>query len=141
MIGETQKMQRTVFAFLTGPSVEQRRHLMKALKHLWHVLAIVLVPPLLLAVICATTVGLILFVRLQAAGDPFLVRQILLLLVVSTGLILSVIAYTTTVVFGLRKIRVWHEQKLIRKARAATWGLGITALLVLLPFLYLIFLH
>lgn len=116
-------------------------HVLRAWQHLWPVLAMLLIPLLLLAGISAGTVGLIILVRAWTAGDTFLVRQLYLLLVVSTGLILAVATYTITIVFALRKIHAWHELNQTGKAHGATWGLGFTALVVSLPLLLALFLH
>ncbi|HJT59017.1 MAG TPA: hypothetical protein VJ761_21090 [Ktedonobacteraceae bacterium] len=107
-------------------------------QHLRHVLAAILVP-LLLAASSAAVLGLIVLVRIWTAGDTFSVRQLVLLLVVSLGFILSVATYTMATVFALRRIRAWHELNQSAKAYWATWGLGFTALVVPLPVLLAIF--
>ncbi len=120
-----------------GPGADQpvahRQRLAQAWQHLWHLAAVILGPLLLLAAISAGTLGLIVLVRAWTASDAFFVRQLSLLLVVSFGLLLAVLSYTLSIVFALRKIRAWHESNQTRKAIGATWGLGFTALMVLLP--------
>ncbi|HET9918682.1 MAG TPA: hypothetical protein VFQ30_02485 [Ktedonobacteraceae bacterium] len=115
----------------------RRQRLAQTWQHLWHIAAVILGPLLLLAAISAGTLGLIALVRVWTAGDAFFVRQLSLLLVVTLGLMLAVLSYTITIVFALRKIRAWHESNQTRKALGATWGLGFTALVILLPLLAL----
>ena len=116
-------------------------HLLPVWRHIWPILALILVPLLLLAGIGAGTLGLITLVRAWTAGDAFFVQQLYLLLVVSMGLILAVVIYTITIIRTLRKIRAWHKLNQTKKAHAATWGLGFTALMVSLPLLLALFLH
>jgi hypothetical protein len=126
---------------LHNRSAGYRYHLVRVWQHLWQVLAVILVPLLLLASISAGTLGMILLVRLWTGVDAFFVRQLFLLLVVTIGLILAVLAYTTSIVVALRKIRIWHELHQTKKAHWATWGLGFTALVVLVPLFLAFFMH
>lgn len=122
-------------------SAARRHRSMQLWQHLWHVMAITLAPLLLLAGSSAFLLGLVILVRVWTASDPFLVRQLFLLLVVSLGLILAVATYTIAIVLALRKIRVWHELNQAGKARWATWGLGFTVFVVSLHLLLALFLH
>ena len=122
-------------------STARHYRFMQACQHLWHVLAIVLLPLLLLTGSGVGTLGLIVLVRTWTASDAFFVRQLLLLLAVTLGLLLAVLTYTVSIVFALRKIRAWHESNQAGKAHGATWGLGFTALMVALPLLLALFLH
>jgi hypothetical protein len=88
---------------LHNRSAGYRYHLVRVWQHLWQVLAVILVPLLLLASISAGTLGMILLVRLWTGVDAFFVRQLFLLLVVTIGLILAVLAYTTSIVVALKK--------------------------------------
>lgn len=124
-----------------APSTARRHRFIQTGQHLWHVLAVVLLPLLLLAGSSLGTLGLIILLRNWTAPDAFLVRQLFLLLAVTIGLILAVLTYTVSIVFALRKIRAWHESNQAGKAHGATWGLGFTALLVALPLLFALFLR
>lgn len=134
-------MRRPVSERSSRQSAARRHRSMQLWQHLWHVMAITLVPLLLLAGSGAVLLGLIILVRVWTAGDAFFVRQLSLFLVVSMGLILAVVTYTIAIVFALRKIRAWHELNQTGKAHWATWGLGFTALVVSLPLLLALFLH
>ncbi len=112
-----------------------------ARESVWHVVALVVMPVASLSVITATTLGCVALVRLLTAADDFFVQQQAALLVVSTGLVLAAATYTAAIIFALRKIKRWHQANSTRKAIGAMWGLGATALVVLLPFLLAIFFH
>jgi hypothetical protein len=141
MLSKERKMRLPIFERSSMHAKTRLHHVLPVWQHLWPVLAMLLLPLLLLAGIGAGTLGLIILVRAWTAGDTFLVRQLYLLLVVSVGLMLAVVTYTSAIVFALRKIHAWHKLNQSRKAHGATWGLGFTALAVSLPLLLALFLH
>ncbi len=112
-----------------------------ARESVWHVVTLVVMPLASLSVITSATLGCIVLARSLTAADGFFVQQQAALLVVSTGLVLAAATYTAAIIFALRKIKRWHQANNTRKAIGATWGLGATALVVLLPFLLAIFFH
>jgi hypothetical protein len=120
---------------------EQEAHDRYSLGHVVHVVAVVLTPLALLSVtIVATLVG-IAFVRNLTASGGFFVEQQYVILVVFIGLILAAVAYTTSIIVAFKKINKWHETKKTKKAIGATWGLGMTAIIITLPMLLAAFIH
>ncbi len=106
---------------------------------LWHVVAVVLTPLVLLALLAVVTLIGTAFVRSLTASDGFFVQQQDVVLVVSTGLILAAFTYTTAIIMAVRKIDWWHKTNKSKHAITATWGLGMTAVIVFLPILLAIF--
>src|SRR6266704_1570290 len=102
---------------------EQEAHDRYSLGHVVHIVAVVLTPLALLSVtIVATLVG-IAFVRNLTASGGFFVEQQYVILV------------------AFKKINKWHETKKTKKAIGATWGLGMTAIIITLPMLLAAFIH
>jgi hypothetical protein len=111
------------------------------LRHFVHILAVVLTPlALLLVTIVATLVGTAVVRSLTASGG-FFIQQQYAMLVVFIGLIVSAAAYTTAIIVAFKKINKWHETKRTKKAIGATWGLGMTAVVVSLPIVVGAFIH
>lgn len=111
------------------------------LRHFAHILAVVLTPlALLLVTIVATLVGTAVVRSLTASGG-FFIQQQYAMLIVFVGLILSAAAYTTAIIVAFKKINKWHETKRTKKAIGATWGLGLTAIVVSLPIVVGAFIH
>ena len=120
---------------------EQTARDQHGLWHIVHIVAVVLTPLALLSVtIVATLVG-IAFVRNLTASGGFFVQQQYVILVVFIGLILAAVAYTTSIIVAFKKINKWHETKKTKKAIGATWGLGMTAIIITLPMLLAAFIH
>ncbi len=106
---------------------------------LWHVVAVVVTPLVLLVVLVAATLIGTAFVRSLTTSDGFFIQQRDAMLVVSTGLMLAATAYTIAIIVAFRKISHWHKTNQSREAVGATWGLGMTAVIVSLPLLLAMF--
>src|SRR5271167_4283115 len=100
---------------------------------LWHVVVVVVTPLTLLVVLVVATLVGAAFVRSLTTSDGFFIQQRDAMLVVSTGLMLAAATYTIGIIVALRKISHWHKTNKSREAVGATWGLGMTAVIVSLP--------
>jgi hypothetical protein len=120
---------------------EQTARDQHGLWHIVHIVAVVLTPLALLLVTIVATLVCIAFVRNLTAADGFLVQQQYAMLVVFIGLILAAATYTTSIIVAFKKINKWHETNKTKKAIGATWGLGMTAIIVSLPILLGAFIH
>jgi hypothetical protein len=108
---------------------------------LWHVVAVVLTPLTLLALLVAVTFVGTAFMRSLTASYGFFIQQQDVILVVTIGLILAALSYTLAIIVALRKIDWWHKTNKSKHAIAATWGLGMTAVIVTLPILLSFFIR
>jgi uncharacterized membrane protein YbhN (UPF0104 family) len=87
---------------------------------------------LVIMIIIALTLGILIREAFTAAG--FFTQQQATLITLIIALALAVVVYVVAIWRTLRRVAVWQKDAAgWRKARAALWTLGITALIVLMP--------
>ena len=101
----------------------------------WRGLLISLIPCGLLLVSVAVIVLLTVLARLLMADAGFFAQQQAAVLVLIAGLILAIAGYIVALWRTLRRVRIWQQEGKRTQASAALWGLGATALLVVVPVL------
>jgi uncharacterized membrane protein len=99
-----------------------------------------LVPLGLLALIIAVALALAVLARQLTAASGFFAQQQAALITLIAGFVLALVVYVVAIVLTTRRIAAWQENGIAVQARAALWSLGITALIVILPFLLAILL-
>jgi len=99
-----------------------------------------LVPLGLLALIIAVALALAVLARQLTAASGFFAQQQAALITLIAGFVLALVVYVVAIVLTTRRIADWQENGIAVQARAALWSLGITALIVILPFLLAILL-
>jgi hypothetical protein len=92
-----------------------------------------LLPVALWLVVVALTVVAAIIVQLATAGQDFGTRQQTAVIAVGAGLMIGYIVYTIFCVRGLRHVGAWQRAGESATAAGALWGLGIGALIVVLP--------
>ena len=99
-----------------------------------------LVPLGLLALIIAVALALAVLARQLTAASGFFAQQQAALIILIAGFVLALVVYVVAIVLTTRRIAAWQQNGIAVQARAALWSLGITALIVILPFLLAILL-
>ena len=99
-----------------------------------------LVPLGLLALIIAVALALAVLARQLTAASGFFAQQQAALITLIAGFVLALVVYVVAIVLTTRRIAAWQENGIAVQAHAALWSLGITALIVILPFLLAILL-
>jgi len=97
-----------------------------------------LVPLVLLVLIIAVALALAALARQLLAASGFFAQQQAAVIILVAGFVLVLVAYVIAIVLTMRRIASWQQNGIA--ARAALWSLGITALIVILPFLVAILL-
>ena len=99
-----------------------------------------LVPLVLLVLIVAIALALAALARQLFAASGFFAQQQAAVIILIAGFVLALIAYVIAIVLTMRRIAGWQQNGIAARARAALWSLGITTLIVILPFLVAILL-
>ena len=99
-----------------------------------------LVPLGLLVLIIAIALALAALARQLLAASGFFAQQQAAVIILIAGFVLALVAYVIAIVLTMRRIASWQQNGIAARARAALWSLGITALIVILPFLVAILL-
>ena len=99
-----------------------------------------LVPLVLLVLIIAIALALAALARQLFAASGFFAQQQAAVIILIAGFVLTLVAYVIAIVLTMRRIASWQQNGMAVRARAALWPLGITALIVILPFLVAILL-
>ena len=99
-----------------------------------------LVPLVLLVLIIAIALALAALVRQLFAASGFFAQQQAAIIILVAGFVLALVVYVIAIVLTTRRIASWQQNGIAARARAALWSLGITALIVILPFLVAILL-
>ncbi len=99
-----------------------------------------LVPLVLLVLIIAVALALAALARQLLAASGFFAQQQAAVIILIAGFVLALVAYVIAIVLTMRRIASWQQNGIAARARAALWSLGITALIVILPFLVAILL-
>ena len=99
-----------------------------------------LVPLVLLVLIIAIALALASLARQLFAAPGFFAQQQVAIIILIAGFVLALVAYVIAIVLTTRRIASWQQNGIAARARAALWSLGITALIVILPFLVAILL-
>ncbi len=104
-----------------------------------HGMLIGLAPLGLLAALMAGVVGAMLLTRQLSVSQGFPVEQQVVVLVAGIGLASAGVVYAVACVLVLRWVRRWQGVGERAVASGALWGLGIAALIVVLPILLAVF--
>jgi len=99
-----------------------------------------LVPLVLLVLIIAIALALAALARQLFAASGFFAQQQAAIIILVAGFVLALVVYVIAIVLTTRRIASWQQNGIAARARAALWSLGITALIVILPFLVAILL-
>lgn len=99
----------------------------------WRALLIGLLPLLLLAGISGITFTLVAFMRQLLLPAGFLEQQRVDLMILISGLVLAISAYSISAWRIWRRLTTWQTAGLERRVRVVLWTLLVTALVVLLP--------
>ncbi len=99
-----------------------------------------LVPLVLLVLIIAVALALAALARQLLAASGFFAQQQAAVIILVAGFVLVLVAYVIAIFLTMRRIASWQQIGMAVWARAALWSLGITALIVILPFLVAILL-
>jgi uncharacterized membrane protein len=99
-----------------------------------------LVPLGSLVLIIAVAVALAALARQLLAAPGFFAQQQAAVIILVAGFVLALVAYVIAIILTTRRIASWQQIGIAARARAALWSLGITALIVILPFLVAILL-
>jgi hypothetical protein len=102
----------------------------------WRGLLVGLLPLVWFVGIVAMTLALTILARMLVAGAGFFAQQQASVIVLAGGLLVAAVIYIVACVRALRRVAAW-QQSVESGARAAgaLWGLGLTAVVVLLPVL------
>ncbi len=109
-----------------------------SLRHILHIAFVCLAPLLWLVLIAGSILLLTSLIHYLTASAGFFVEQQINVIAVSTGVALSIPAYTIGIVHTLRKIGQWEREGTPVLATGGLWGLGIRAVAIPL-FLMLVF--
>jgi hypothetical protein len=101
----------------------------------WRGMLISLIPLGLLIIMVTFTVLLTALARLLFASSGFFVQQEAAMIVLIAGLALAVAVCVVALWRTLRNVRIWQQEGKRAQAIAALWGLGATALVVVVPIL------
>lgn len=97
--------------------------------------------PLAALVIGVSATFLLGLLALSLTGSvAFAARQIIMVLLIAAGLLVSAVVYTIACVRALRQVKQWQSVGAARQATGALWILAITALVVLSPVLIVLLL-
>ena len=99
-----------------------------------------LVPLVLLVLIIAVVLALAALARQLFAAPGFFAQQQAAIIILVAGFVLALVVYVIAIILTMRRIASWQQNGIAARARAALWPLGITALIVILPFLVAILL-
>ena len=99
-----------------------------------------LVPLVLLVLIITIALALAALARQLFAASGFFAQQQAAIIILVAGFVLALVVYVIAIVLTTRRIASWQQNGIAARARAALWSLGITALIVILPFLVAILL-
>ena len=99
-----------------------------------------LIPLVLLVLIVAIALALAALARQLFAASGFFAQQQAAVIILVAGFVLALVAYVIALVLTMRRIAGWQQNGIAARARASLWSLGITALIVILPFLVAILL-
>jgi len=99
-----------------------------------------LVPLGLLVLIIAIALALAALARQLFAASGFFAQQQAAIIILVAGFVLALVVYVIAIVLTTRRIASWQQNGIAARARAALWSLGITVLIVILPFLVAILL-
>ncbi len=83
----------------------------------------------LLVTLAATAVA-----RALVAGAGFAAQQLVLPLVFGVGLLATAVAYIIMTTRAVRRLRQWQADGDAGRALGSLWALGVTGILILLPF-------
>jgi hypothetical protein len=92
------------------------------------------VPLALLLGVLLFSLALTLVVRGLLASADFATQGLVQPLVFGAGLLLGIVLFVVTTVLTFRRIGRWRQSGETERAIGALWALGITAVLLLLPF-------
>ncbi len=123
----------------SGTSISNEKQ--ERTSHIWHTAFIHLVRLAWLALTVIAIVLLTFLIRHLTASDGFFIEQQINVIAVIAGLVLIGIVYTVGIVRMLRKIRSWEREGKTTLANGGLLGLGITAILMVLPILLAFFIH
>ncbi len=100
---------------------------------LWRSLLIGLLPLILLVGISLITFAVVAYVRQLLTPAGFLEQQRIDLIILISGLVLAISAYSMSIWRILRRLTIWQAAGLERHVRIVMWTLLGTALIALLP--------
>lgn len=101
-----------------------------SLRHILHIAFVCLAPLLWLVLIAGSILLLTSLIHYLTASAGFFVEQQINVIAVSTGLGLSILVYTISMVHTLRKIGQWERKGKMVLANVGLWGLGMRAVLI-----------
>ena len=94
-----------------------------------------LIPLGLLAGCIALTVVLTALARQLTSGSGFYVQQQSALVMLIIGSVLTIVVFAVAVWRVVRRVAIWQRTDVTVQAKAALWSLGVTALVIVIPFL------
>lgn len=92
-----------------------------------------LLPLILLISISGLTYGTLLLTQQYLAASPFPLQQQASLVIITTGLLIALVAYIATAWRLFRHMRNWYQKGMVTRVKVTLLMLFITALIVLLP--------
>ena len=110
-------------------------------RRVWRIVLLSLAPLAVVAVTGAVVLGLVILVRHLVDPASFLLEQGIFIIVMITGLITAIIAYTKAVIFALKKIETGRKSGHIAQVNAGLITLTIVASLMMLPVILALFFH
>lgn len=101
----------------------------------WHGVLYGAIPLAVVVVMIAGVLMLTALVRQVIGVSAFPLQQSVVLIILGSGLVLALVAFTLALIFTLRRVARWQRHGPVERAQAALWTLGVSAVVILLPFL------